>query len=144
MIKHKTFAPCYISTVRVHIGRSTGRSALHYWHLVVKNGNFTLLLLEVILEDQLADLPPWYWHQVVKNGNFTFLLLRVHICRTTGWSLLHCRHLVVKNGNFIFLLWEFILADQACSVQEWQFYISTVRVHIGRSSGRSTHLGTGI
>ena len=33
-----------------------------YWHLVVKNGNFTLLLLELILADEvvdlLADLPP--------------------------------------------------------------------------------------
>ena len=27
------------------------------------------------LADQLADLPPWYWHLVVKNANFTFLLL---------------------------------------------------------------------
>ena len=48
----------YISPVRVHIGRSTGRSTPHYWHLVVKNGNFTFLLLEFILADQLADLPP--------------------------------------------------------------------------------------
>ena len=29
-----------------------------YWHLVVKNGNFTFLLLEFILADQLADLSP--------------------------------------------------------------------------------------
>ena len=38
----------HISTVkRVHIGRSTGRSTpCKYWHLVVKNGNFTFLLLK--------------------------------------------------------------------------------------------------
>ena len=29
-----------------------------YWHLMVKNGNFTFLLLELILADQVADLPP--------------------------------------------------------------------------------------
>ena len=27
------------------------------WYLVVKNGNFTFLLLEFILADQVADLP---------------------------------------------------------------------------------------
>ena len=49
-----------------------------YWDLVVENGNFTFLLLELILADQLADLtPPQYWHLMVKNGNFTFLLLEL-------------------------------------------------------------------
>ena len=44
--------------VRAHIGTSTGRSTpCKYWHLVVKNGNFTFLLLESILADQWADLP---------------------------------------------------------------------------------------
>ena len=37
---------------------------------------------------------------------------------------------------------EFILADLppvlTSSCQEWQIHISTVRVHIGRSTGRST------
>ena len=47
----------HISPLRAHIGRSTGRSTPQYWHLVVKNGNFTFLLLELILTDQLADLP---------------------------------------------------------------------------------------
>ena len=37
--------------------------------LVVKNGNFTLLLLEIILE----DLPLI----VIKNGDFTLLLLEL-------------------------------------------------------------------
>ena len=31
----------YMSTMRAHIGWSTGRSIPKYWHLVVKNGNFT-------------------------------------------------------------------------------------------------------
>ena len=44
--------------VTAHIGRSTGRSTPQYWHLVVKNGNFTFLLWELILADQLAALPP--------------------------------------------------------------------------------------
>ena len=41
---------------------------------------------------------------------------------------------------------ELILADQltdlapntASSSQEWQFYISTIKAHIGRLTGRST------
>ena len=41
---------------------------------MLKNGNFTFLLLEIILADQLADLPPAV---VVKNGNFTLLLLEL-------------------------------------------------------------------
>ena len=48
----------HISTVRAHIGRSTGRSSPPYRHLVVRNGNMRLLLLELILADQLAGLPP--------------------------------------------------------------------------------------
>ena len=47
---------------------------------------------------------------------------------------------MAKNGNLRFLLLQLILADQladlppieASSGQEWQFYIYTVRVHIGR------------
>ena len=36
------------------------------------------LLLELILADQLADLPPaQQWHLVVKNGDKTFLLLEL-------------------------------------------------------------------
>ena len=172
-----------ISTVRVHIGRSTGISTPWERHLVTKNGNFRFLLLEFILADQLADLPTWEMHLVTTNGNFRFLLL-VHIGRSTGISTPWERHLVAKNGNFRFLLLEFILADQladlppqthlvaknrflclvhigkaildfycqssigrstqfilASSGQEWQFQISTMLVHIGRSTGISTHLG---
>ena len=34
-------------------------------------------MLELIWTDQVADLPPQYWHLVVKNDNFTFLLLEL-------------------------------------------------------------------
>ena len=107
-----------------------GRSTPWEWHLVVKNGNFTFLPLELILADQLAewqfhqistvrahigistaDLPPWEWHTKSRRPNMD-----------------------VKNGDFTFLLLELTSADQ---VAEWQIHISTVRAHIGRSSGRS-------
>ena len=50
------------------------------------------------------------------------------------------------NGDMTFLLLELILADQladlppvvASSGEQWQYVISTVRDHIGRSTDRST------
>ena len=48
----------HISTVRAHIGRSSGRPNPQFWHLVIKNGNMTFLLLVLILADQLEDQPP--------------------------------------------------------------------------------------
>ena len=86
-----------------------------YWHLVVKNGNFTLLLTSSGLKWQFQRMAIshcyWhlsrmaishcYWHLVVKNGNIP-----------------HCYwHLVGKNGNFTMLL--------TSSGQEWQFHIVT-------------------
>ena len=44
---------------------------------MVKNGNMRFLLLELILTDQLADLPHKYIQLEVKNGNLTFLLLEL-------------------------------------------------------------------
>ena len=50
---------------------------------------------------------------------------------------------MVKNGDIRFLLLEFILANQlvdlhhlvvASSGKEWQYVISTVRAHTGRSN----------
>ena len=29
------------------------------------------------MADEVADLPPWYEHLVVKNDNFTFVLLEL-------------------------------------------------------------------
>ena len=50
---------------------------------MVKNGNFTFLLLELILPDEVADvledLPLHYWLLVVKNGDLTFLLLELEL-----------------------------------------------------------------
>ena len=86
------------------------------------------------MAEQLADLPP-YWHLVVKNGNFTFLLLRVHIGTSGGRSTPQHSHLVFKNGNFTFLLLRVHIGRTtgrsppllASGGQEWQFYISTVK-----------------
>ena len=48
----------YISTFTAITGRSTGRSTFpQYSHLVVKHGNFTFLLLKLILADQLEGVP---------------------------------------------------------------------------------------
>ena len=62
----------HTSTVRVHIGRwsgrSTGRSTPQYWHLVVKNGNFTFLLLDLILADEVADLLAVYPPVLASSG----------------------------------------------------------------------------
>ena len=89
---------------------------------------------------QLADLSPRYWHVVVKNGNFTLLLTysgqewHFHIAIDILWSKMaisHCYwhllvrnghfncygHLVVKNGNFTLLL--------TSGGQELQFHIAT-------------------
>ena len=89
-----------------------------------------------------------YWHLVVKNGNFTLLLTsshqewQFHTATDIKWSRLaisHCHwHLVNKNGNFILPLMS--------SHQEWQFHIATdikwSRMAISRSTptsaGRST------
>ena len=81
-----------------------------------------------------------YWHLVVNNDNFTLLLTssgpewQFHIATDVQWSKMaisHCYwHIVVKKGNFTLLL--------TTSCQEWQFDISTVRVHIGGSTSRST------
>ena len=127
-----------------------------YWHLVVKNGNFTLLLTSSGQEWQfhtfkngyiaMSSGPEWqchiatdvqwsrmaishcYWHLVVKNGNFTLLLIT---SSGPGMAISHCYwhlvvrmaishcywHLVVKNGKFTLLL--------TSSGQEWQFHTAT-------------------
>ena len=61
--------------IKADHGISASRSTPQYWHLVVQNDNFTLLLTSSGQEWQLADLSPWYWHLVVQNGNFTLLLI---------------------------------------------------------------------
>ena len=73
------------------------------------------------------EIPHCYWHLVVKNDNFTLLLTssdqkwQVHIATDVYWSRMaiwHCYwHPVVKNGNFTLLV--------TSSGQEWQFHIAT-------------------
>ena len=95
-----------------------------YWHLVVKNSNFTLLLTSCGQEWQfhIATDILWsrmaishcYWHLVVRNDNFTLLLTycgqewQFHIATDILWSRMaisHCYwYFVVKNGNFTLLL----------------------------------------
>ena len=107
-----------------------------YWHLLVKNGNFTLLLTSTgqewhfhiatdILWSRIA-ISHCYWHLLVKNSNFTLLLTSTghewhfHIATDIYWSRMaisHCYwHLLVKNSNFTLLL--------TSSCQEWQFHIT--------------------
>ena len=43
---------------------------------MVKNDDFTFLLIELILADQVANLPQER-HIVVKNDNFIFILLEL-------------------------------------------------------------------
>ena len=114
---------------------TSGQFSHYYWHLVVKNGNFTLLLTSTGQEWQFhcywclvsrmailhvlltSSSQEWQFHIatdttiVVKNGNFALLLVysgqdwQFH---TANW------HLQVKNGNFTLLL--------ISSGQEWQFH----------------------
>ena len=113
-----------------------------YWHLVIKNGNFTLLLtssgqewqfhIATDIQSTRMAISHCYWHQVSQDWQF-------HIATDIYWSrmaishwywhlviknddfssnftlLLHIK--VIKNGNFTLLL--------TSSGQEWQFHIAT-------------------
>ena len=69
-----------------------------YWHLVVKNDNFTLLLTSTGQECQFHIS---YWDQLVKNSQF-------HIATDIY---------IVKNANFTLVV--------ISSGQESQFHIAT-------------------
>ena len=81
-----------------------------YWHLVTRMSNFTLLLT--------FHISHCYWHLVVRNINFTLLLtssgqvLQFHI--GLSW------HLVVKNCNFTLLLTS---SDQAISISHCYWHL---------------------
>ena len=102
---------------------------------MAKNGNLTFILFELILADQLADVPP-VEASSGQEWQFEIYTVRAHIDTLTGRSTPKQRHLVTKNGNLRFILLELILADQladlpptpieASSGQEWQFDIYTV------------------
>ena len=108
-----------------------------YWHLMVKNGNFTFLLISIGQHGNFTFILPYSG----QNGNFTLLLTchsgqhwQFHIAADIYWSRMaisHCYwHLVVKNGNFTLLLTStgqngnFTLLLTS-SGQEWQFHIAT-------------------
>ena len=78
-----------------------------YWHLVVKNGNFTLLLTT---SGQRMAISHCYWHL------FWSRMAISHCYWHLEWSRMaisHCYwHLLVKNGNFTLLL--------TSSSKEWQ------------------------
>ena len=102
-----------------------------YWHLVVKNGYFTLLLTSSGQEWQFHITTNISWS---RNWNSTFLSLDVirklkssgqewqfHIATDIWWrrwTISHCYwHLVVKNWNFTFIL--------TSSGEDGQFHIAT-------------------
>ena len=140
---------CQIFAVRAHMGRSTGSSTPIDLPVDLK-GNVRFLLLGLIWADQLADIMadlsiPQYCHLVVKNGNFTFLLLEL----IQADQLADLPPVLASSGQE----WQFHIsavrahtgrstADLppvlASSGQEWQFQFSTVRAHMGISTGRST------
>ena len=96
-----------------------------YWHLVVKNGNFSLLLTSI--GPGMGNLTLLLASIVIKNGNFTLLLTlsgqqrQLHIPTDIQWSRMAISHCYwyqeVKNGNFTLLL--------ISSGQEWPFHIAT-------------------
>ena len=118
-----------IYTVRAHIGKCSPqgiqwlRMAIQICtfrtciglprHLVVKNGNFRFILLELILADQLADLPLPQRHLVAKNGNF-----QTCYCQSTYWQInwqIYSSHRGIqwpRMAIFRLLLLEYILANQ--------------------------------
>ena len=86
---------------------------------MVKNGNFTFLLLKLILADQLADLIPQGQSSSGEEWQYEISTVRPHIDRSPA------RYTPPQV--------------QTSSGQEWQYEISTVRVHIGRSTGISSN-----
>ena len=120
---------------------------------MAKNGNFQLLLLQVIQADQLADLyPSSRGFQCPGMAISDFYCYRSY--RQINWHIIHQqRHLVANNGNYRLLLLKVIqayqLADlrpqvEASSGQECQYQIAFVPGHIGRSTGRCTSPCIGI
>ena len=96
----------------------------------------------LILADDMSDLPAEYYLLVIKNGNYTFLLLLVIMANEVADLLadllsplvlpstdqecrLHINHIGRSNGRST----SPILPS---SDQEWQLHISTVISHIGR------------
>ena len=81
-----------------------------YWHVVVNNEYFPLLLIPSGQESEFSHL----WTFTGKERQF-------HIATEIYWGRMAISlcylHLIVKNGNFILLL--------TSNGQEWQFYSGT-------------------
>ena len=107
----------YISTVRVHIGRSTGRSSGQEWQFYIST----------------VRLQEW---------QFYISTVRVDIGRSTGRStpLQIYPPLLPSSGQE----WWFHISTVRSHIGRWssRFHISTVRAHIGRWSGRSSGRST--
>ena len=71
--------------------------------------NVTYLLLELILADQLADLPPQLESCCGEEWQFYISIITANTGRLTGRSIPKYSHLLL---NFTFLIFELILADQ--------------------------------
>ena len=82
------------------------------------NGKFTFLLLQLILVDQLADLPPPVESSRGQGWQFYISTIKANTGRSTGRST--TKQVESSQG-------------------EWEFYISNIRANIGRSTGRSSH-----
>ena len=54
------------------------------YHLVIKTGIFTFLLLELLLADQLADLSPQVQMSSGQEWQYEISTVRAHIDRSTG------------------------------------------------------------
>ena len=104
----------YISNIRANIGKSTGRSTHPVESSSGEEWQFYISTLQLILVDQLADLPPTVESS---HGQFYISNIRANIGRSTG--RIHP------------------LQVESCCGEEWQFYISTIRANTGRSTGRS-------
>ena len=141
--------------LELHIGRSTGRSTLPQRHLVDKNGNFQIATVRVHIGKSTGRSTPPIEASSGQEWQFEIYTVRAHIgpqgIQWLRMAIQICtfrtciglpRHLVVKNGNFRFILLELILADQLADlplpqrhlvVRNGNFQIATtVRAHIGR------------
>ena len=117
---------------------------------MAKNGNFRLLLLQIIQADLTNRSPPGIGIQWPGMAILDCYCYRSH--RQMNWQIYAHptqRHLVANNGNFRLLFLQVIQADQladlpppveASSGQEYQFQIAIVTGHIGRLTDRSIPL----
>ena len=95
-----------------------------YWHLVVKNGNFTFYwnlvgLLFLIRNERALWRKSKTWNEL-KYGNFkpTWCPPPTWNCQRKEWAL--CLSSTIKNGNFTFD-WQVTSKLPEWSINEWPF-----------------------